>query len=78
MNQAVWIFVKGNGHDQSDWSQLSWWNHAEAWSTNGEWDWMVKLDNQSLDWEAVRRAVWELRSQPWVQDTSTCWSEAVA
>lgn len=90
-NNAVWIQVKtadwaewkdeavGNSPDASwkAWVEeiKSWPGVEKIWSTSGQWDWIVKLTNDSSSWEGAKKIMWKLKEHKWVSDTNTWWSE---
>jgi hypothetical protein len=72
----AWVWIKWKpGTPSTAWEQ--WRDHdsiAQAWSTQGEWDCCLCLNIH--DHDKLEEFVWkEVRSNQWVESTSTMWAK---
>ena len=49
----------------------------KMWSTSGEWDWCIKLDQSHSSPEQTEMFVNQLRMADWVSHTQTSWWKEV-
>ena len=72
------IFLKSS----KSWSELSnvakWEGVENVWSTSGEWDWCIKLDNKSSSPEKAEEFVSKIRNGNWASETKTHWWKQVS
>ncbi len=74
-NNYWWVQVKGSNSLSDGWSALKEWPEvAEVYTTSGDWDYLVKFKS-NLDNAQFKSAAWRLRSQQWVRDSASWWSE---
>lgn len=73
------VYIKGNGKfKDAQWDEIKKWAEVEqVWSTQGDWDWFIKLRSSVNTPEAVEKIVFNLRSKPWVSTTQTWWAKAI-
>lgn len=79
MSWNAYIDIKANGKlNNVDWDQVKKWAEVEqVWSTQGNWDWLIKLRQSVNSQDALEKFVMNLRAQPWVAQTNTWWAKAV-
>lgn len=60
-------------------SAIAKWDGVEKmWSTTGDWDWCIKLDQKSSSPEKTEEFVSRLRNGHWATETRTNWWKEVA
>jgi hypothetical protein len=79
MTWNAYIDIKANGKlNDAHWEEVKKWAEVEQiWSTQGEWDWLVRLRSSISSLDSLEKFVFHLRSQPWVSETRTWWAKAV-
>lgn len=90
MSNSAWIQVKtsdwaewkdeSKGNANADWkawaAEIKSWKGVDGvWSTTGSWDWIVKLDDNSSDWNGAKEVMWKIKEHKWVSETNTWWGE---
>lgn len=72
------IFMKSN-KPMSDMNAMAKWEGVEGmWSTTGDWDWCIKLDQKSSSPEKTEAFVARMRDGHWATETKTHWWKEVA
>ena len=72
------IFMKSN-KAMSDMNAIAKWDGVEKmWSTTGDWDWCIKLDQKSSSPEKAEAFVARMREGRWVTETKTNWWKEVS
>lgn len=67
------IFVKTKG-SWTDTEQVSKWGGVKnIWSTSGDWDWCIKLDQSHSTPAKTEEIVSKLRNSDWVANTESSW-----
>lgn len=71
------IFMKSN-KSMSDMNTMAKWDGVEKmWSTSGDWDWCIKLDQKSSTPEKAEAFVARMREGHWATETQTNWWKEV-
>jgi hypothetical protein len=71
------IFMKSN-KTMSDMNAMAKWDGVEKmWSTSGDWDWCVKLDQKMSSPEQAEAFVARMRAGQWATETQTHWWKEV-
>jgi len=67
------IFIKTK-KDWTDTDSVKKWQGVEnIWSTSGEWDWCIKLDDKHSTPQQTEEVVSKLRQSEWVADSESSW-----
>lgn len=76
-NSVVFLRTKSAWSDSSAIAKMS--GVQSLWSTSGDWDWCIKLDQKHSTPEETADFVKNLRkNSEWVVDTKTSWWKEVA
>lgn len=67
------IFVKTNGSWTDTDGVSNWPGVNKIWSTSGDWDWCIKLDEEHSNPEKTEAFVANLRQSDWVANTESRW-----
>lgn len=74
-NSVVFLKTKKSWSDSQSIAKMK--GVQSVWSTSGDWDWCIKLDNKHSTPEETADFVNKLRSADWVSDTKTSWWKEV-
>jgi hypothetical protein len=67
------IFLKTNGSWTDTDNVAKWPGVHQIWSTSGDWDWCIKLDQDNSSPEKTEQFVSKLRQSEWVANTESSW-----
>ena len=67
------VFLKTNGSWTDTDNVAKWPGVHQIWSTSGDWDWRIKLDEQHSTPEKTEEFVSKLRQADWVSNTESKW-----
>ncbi|MBA2648888.1 MAG: hypothetical protein H0U75_04665 [Legionella sp.] len=70
-NSVVFIKTKNSWSDPASFAKMD--GVQSLWSTSGDWDWCVKLDQSHSTPEETETFVKNLRKADWVASTNTSW-----
>ena len=76
----AYISIKSNSHfDEAEMEKcLKSWNDVDKfWSTMGDWDCWIKLNDNIKTPAQIEDFVCKLRKQPWVGESSSHWWRAM-
>ena len=79
MNWNACVDIKANGNfANANWEEMKQWPEVDQiWSTQGEWDFWVKLKPSVQSMEEVEKFVFNLRSKSWASETRTWWTKQI-
>ena len=76
-NWNSYIFLKTNV-SLTDTDEISKWSGVnKIWSTSGEWDWVIKLNEDHSTPEKTEEFVSNIRNIEWIADSSSKWWKEV-
>jgi hypothetical protein len=79
MDWNAYVNIRANGKlNDSHWEEVKQWAEVEKiWTTQGHWDWMVKLRHSVKSHDDLEKVIFNLRGKPWISETSTWWAKEV-
>ena len=75
MSWNAFIAIRCNGKlNDTHWEEVKNWGQVDkVWSSMGEWDYWLQLKDDISSTEDLEQFVFNLRSQPWIEATSSRW-----
>lgn len=79
MSWNAYVAIACNGKiNDSHWNEVKAWGEVQkVWSSMGEWDFWLALNEKVADVEGLESFVFKLRNMGWVDKTCTWWWKEV-